>query len=327
MGMTVIIGVESTAHTLGVSVVKDDEVLSNETKSYETGKGGMVPSKVSNHHVRYSKQVLRNAIRKSGISIEDVDGVAFSQSPGIGNCLRIGSVIARTLQMRLDVPLIPVNHCIAHIEIGKSETNAEDPVFLYASGANTQIINYENSKYRIYGETEDMGVGNFLDSVGRKIGLGFPAGPKIEELAKETDEYYRLPYSVKGMDIILGGIFSHVKQSMLNKYDKEVIANSIQETVFAMLVEVTERAVAHSGKDEVLIGGGVGCNDRLKEMLRMMCDERDVSFHSPSNEFLVDNGAMIARTGVLLYESGKSFSHNEMRIDPDRRPDDVEIPY
>lgn len=321
------LGIESTAHTVGVSVIKDDEILSNEKKAYVTNSGGMIPSQVSSHHVRYANQVLKNALRKSGVDIDDIEFIGYSQSPGIGNCLRIGRILAFSLNSSLNVRLIPVNHCIAHLEIGKFDTKARNPIFLYVSGGNTQVINFENNRYRVFGETEDMGVGNLLDSVARKLDLGFPGGPTIEKLAKKTDEFVLLPYNVKGMNVVFGGIYSNIKQTMLGKHSKEVICNSLQETVFAMLVEICERAMAHSKKKELLLGGGVACNKRLQQMLQIMCDERESTLFVPQNEYLVDNAAMIAQTAKLLYMSNKTFSDEELKIDPKKRTDDVEIPY
>lgn len=321
------IGIESTAHTIGVSVIEDDEIRSNVKKAYTRSTGGMIPSQVSSHHVRYAHQVLKNALRKSGVDMEDIEFVGYSQSPGIGNCLRVGRVLAFSLSAQLDVKVIPVNHCIAHLEIGKFDTRAKNPIFLYASGGNTQVINFENKRYRVFGETEDMGVGNLLDSVARKLGLGFPGGPEIEKLANKTEEFVLLPYNVKGMNVVFGGLYSHIKQKMLGKYSNEVICNSLQETVFAMLVEICERALAHSKKSELLLGGGVACNKRLQEMLRVMCEERDATLFVPRNEYLVDNAAMIAQTAKLLHESNVVFSDDELRIDPKKRTDEVIIPY
>ena len=133
-------------------------------------------------------------------------------------------------------------------------TKAKDPVLLYVSGANTQIIAYDGGKYRIFGETLDGGIGNFLDTFARDLGLGFPGGPIVEKLAKKGKNYIELPYVVKGMDISVGGIQTNVKQKLqTGKYSKEDLAYSVQETVFAMLVETAERAIAHTGKKELLL--------------------------------------------------------------------------
>ena len=324
----VCLGIESTAHTFGVSVVQGAKVLSNEKKCFTTTEGGMVPSEVADHHVSFFDEIFVSALSKSKKSIKDIDLIAFSSAPGIGHSLRIGAFFARTLALKLKKPLIPINHCIAHLEIGRILSGAKDPVLLYASGANTQIIAYEASKYRVFGETLDVGVGNFLDSLGRFLNLGFPAGPKIEQLAKKGKNYIELPYSVKGMDVSFGGLLTNLKHKIKeNKYAVEDLCFSVQETVFAMLTEVVERALAHTDKSQVLLGGGVACNSRLQEMISIMCEERGAKSFVVENEFLVDNAAMIALTGVLIYSVDKKDYFNDSKINPYQRTDDVVINY
>lgn len=324
----IVIGIESTAHTFGVSVTRGKKVLSNEKDAYSTKTGGMIPSKVADHHVEVFDEIFKKALKKAGITANDIDLVAFSSSPGIGHSLRIGSTFARSLSLSLNKPIIPVNHCIAHLEIGRLQTAAKDPILLYASGANTQIIAYEAGKYRIFGETLDIGIGNFLDSFGRALGLGFPAGPEIEKLAKKGKDLVRLPYSVKGMDVSFGGLLTNLKHKIKeNKISKEDLCYSVQETVFAMLVEVTERALAHTDKKEVVLGGGVACNKRLQEMCTIMCKERGAKSYCPENEFLVDNAAMIAWTGNLIFCSDKKIKFKDVIINPYERTDEVIIKY
>jgi N6-L-threonylcarbamoyladenine synthase len=236
----------------------------------------------------------------------------------------------KELSKKLKLPIIPVNHCVAHLEIGRI-TGAKNPVMLYASGANTQIISYASGKYRVFGETLDIGVGNFIDNFARYLGMGFPGGPKIEKLAKKSKNYIELPYKVKGMDITLSGILTNLKQKVESKkFKKEDLAYSMQETVFAMLVEVSERALAHINKKELLLGGGVGCNSRLQEMCKIMCKERNTKFFVPDRSLLLDNGAMIAFLGEIMFKSGIKFSHKELdKIDikPRQRTDDVEVSW
>src|SRR3989338_8680392 len=212
---------------------------------------------------------------------------------------------AKELAKKVNAPLVGVNHCISHLEIGKLLTKAKDPVLLYCSGANTQVIAYEGGKYRIFGETLDNGIGNFIDAFARHIGLGFPGGPKIEVLASKGKNYIELPYVVKGMDVSFGGLLTNLKQKFdSKKYKVEDLAFSMQETVFAMLVEVSERAMAHTVKNELLLGGGVACNKRLQEMCRIMCEERNAVFYPVPMEFAGDNGANIAYTGLVQYKNG-----------------------
>lgn len=323
-----ILGIESTAHTFGVAVVRGKEVLSNVRDAFTTQEGGMIPVKVAEHHVNVCDVVLQNALDAANITVQDIDVIAYSMSPGIGHTLRIGAAFARSLAILLGVPLVGVNHCIAHLEIGRLRTDAIDPVLLYASGANTQIIAYEGDRYRIFGETLDIGVGNFLDTFGRVLGLGFPAGPKIEALAKEGAHLplIDLPYSVKGMDVSFGGMLTKLKRLIKEgTYSKEQLCYSVQETVFAMLVEVAERALAHCDKKEVVLGGGVACNKRLQEMCSLMASERGATSFVPENQFLIDNAAMIAWTGKLLFDQGRTLSVEEACINPYERTDDVDM--
>ena len=328
MAALVSLGIESTAHTFGVGIVdwKNKKVLANEKKSFTTIKGGIIPAKASEHHVRYCKDVLDSALAKAEISMKDVDIIAFSQSPGLGHTLRIGAMAAKSLSLIHNKPMVGVNHCIAHLEIGRMLFNAVDPILMYASGANTQIIAYEGKKYRIFGETLDIGIGNFLDSFARELGMGFPGGPKIYELALKSKNYVELPYSVKGMDVSFGGILTNLKHKVRSdKFRKEDLCYSVQETVFAMLIEVTERAIAQCKKKELVIGGGVGCNLRLQEMAKIMCRENNYKCSIPKNEFLVDNGAMIAWQGALEYKAGKVTSIRNSMVKPYERTDDVEV--
>ncbi len=323
------LGIESTAHTFGIGIMDDKgNVFANVKDSYTTKKGGIIPSKAADHHAKVCGDVIREALNNAGLSTEDIDLISYSMSPGIGHTLRIGAFAARSLALRYKKPLVGINHCIAHLTIGEALTGAKDPVLLYASGANTQIIAYEGGKYRIFGETLDIGVGNFLDSVAREMGLGFPGGPKLYELSFKGKKFIELPYSVKGMDVSFGGLLTNLKQKINSgKYTDEDLAYSTQETVFAMLLEVSERAMAHCGKKELLLGGGVACNVRLQEMAKKMCEERKAKCFILENQFNVDNGAMIAWQGILQYRSGRQTKIQEAVIDPYQRTDEVDVSW
>ncbi len=321
------LGIESTAHTFGASIVDNKgRIYSNEKDAFVTEEGGMRPFDVAEHHVKVCGDVVNSALKKAKCPIKDVDLIAFSQGPGLGHCLRIGAFAARSLALNFRKPIVGVNHCIAHQSIGELRTKAKNPVLLYASGANTQVIAYEGGKYRIFGETLDIGVGNFLDTFARHIGLGFPGGPKVEKLALKGKNLVKLPYVVKGMDVSFGGMLTNLKTKFgSEKYSKEDLCFSLQETAFAMLVEVSERAMAHCDKNELVLGGGVGCNKRLQEMCRIMCKEYGGKFYCPENEFLVDNAGMIAWQGILEYKSGKKQKISDTKILPYWRTDDVEV--
>jgi glycoprotease/Kae1 family metallohydrolase len=324
--MKYVLGIESTAHTFGVAVVDwDGEILSNEKDSYTTESGGMIPIEVRKHHIEVCDEVYGKAI--SEIDEKDIVAVAFSNAPGLAPCLLEGMAFTKKVASRLDVPIVPVNHCIAHLEIGSS-VGAKDPVMLYASGANTQVIAYEAGKYRVFGETLDLGVGNFIDTIARYMGLGFPGGPKIMKLAEacdNKDELIELPYSIKGMDVAFAGLQTKIKNLIDKGFDKEAIAYSMQEVVFAMLVEAAERALAHTGKSELLLGGGVACNSRLQEMCRIMCEERGCKLFVPEMGLLVDNAGMIGYLGLKMFKAGLGVGVEDFDIAPRERTDDVEV--
>ena len=326
--MATILGIESTAHTFGIGIVKNGKILTNVKKAYTTEHGGIIPMEASKHHAESSEQIYSEAIEESGVNEKEIDAIAFSQGPGLAPCLLAGIKFAKELAKKLKLPLVGVNHCVAHLEIGKI-TGAKDPVMLYASGANTQIIAYSSGKYRVFGETLDIGIGNFIDNFARYINLGFPGGPKVEKLAQKGKEYVEIPDSVKGMDIALSGILTNLKQKVESKkYSNEDLSYSMQETVFAMLVEVAERALAHTGKKELLLGGGVGCNSRLQEMCKIMCEERGARFFCPDRTLLVDNGGMIAFLGEIMFEKGIKVDSRELDkldIKPRQRTDDVYV--
>jgi N6-L-threonylcarbamoyladenine synthase len=251
--------------------------------------------------------------------------VAYSRGPGLGPCLHAGKEFAVEIAKELNVPLIGVNHCVAHLSVGSLVTKAKDPVLLYTSGANTQVIAYEGGRFRIFGETLDQGIGNFLDAFARYVGLGFPGGPKLEKIGK-NGKYVELPYSVKGMDVSFSGMLTNLKNKFdSGNYDLKDLAYSVQETAFAMMMEVAERAMAHCGKKELLLGGGVCCNSRLKEMAKIMCKERGAKCFIPENSLLVDNGAMIAYQGILEHVTGREYKKVETR--PYERTDDVEVDW
>lgn len=327
------LGIECTAHTLGIGIVEEGKILANVRDMYTTEEGGIIPSESAKHHEKVFENVLKEALNKSQVKLQDLDFISLSIAPGLAPCLLVGLRKAKELSLKLNKPVVGVNHCVAHLEIGKI-TGAKDPVMLYTSGANTQIIAYASGKYRVFGETLDIGVGNFIDNFARYSGIGFPGGPVVEKLAKQGKNYIELPYKVKGMDITLSGILTNLKQKVESgKYSKEDLSFSLQETVFAMLVETAERALAHTGKKELLLGGGVACNSRLQEMCKIMCKEREekVEFFCPERSLLTDNGAMIAFLGEIMFKAKSNVftkeNLNDLDINASERTDDIEVDW
>ncbi len=322
------LGIESTAHTFGVGVVSDKgRILVNEKASFASDGTGIIPSEVAAFLRRRADEVFASALEKSGLNKSRIDLVSFSQGPGIGNCLQVGLEKTRELAKRLNTPAVGVNHCCAHLEIGRLLTKARDPVLLYVSGANTQVIAFEGGRYRIFGETLDIGAGNLLDKFARHLGLGFPGGPKLQELYYKAKNFVSLPYTVKGMDLTFSGLLTRAKQlADSGKHSKEDLAYSLQEVAFSMLVEVAERALAHCAKNELLLGGGVACSKILQEKARVMCEERGAKLFVPPNEFLVDNGAMIAWQGILQKKQA-TRDYDSLKILPYQRTDAVKVTW
>ena len=319
------LGIEGTAHTLGIGIVTEEKVLANVFDTLTTEKGGIHPKEAAEHHAKFLKPLLKKALKEAKINMEDVDVVAFSQGPGLGPALRVVATAARALAIRYNKPIVGVNHCIAHVEITKM-FGVKDPVGLYVSGGNTQVLALEGGRYRVFGETLDIGIGNAIDTFARELGLGFPGGPKIEKLAQKGERYIELPYAVKGMDLSFSGILTEaVRKYKTGKYRVEDLAYSFQETAFAALVEVTERAVAHTGKEEVVLIGGVAANNRLREMIKIMCEDRGVEFSVPPYDLCRDNGAMIAYTGLRMFKAGIKFNLEETIVKQKFRTDEVKV--
>jgi len=320
------LGIEGTAHSFGAGVVSSDgQVLSNIWDMFSPEEGGIHPREASRHHSDIGPTIIRNAMGKASISSEDIDLIAFSRGPGLGPCLRTTATIARTLSLRLDVPLIGVNHCVAHIEIGCLESGFSDPVTVYVSGGNTQIIAYAGKRYRTFGETLDIAIGNMLDTFGRDAGMRFPAGPQIEREASSAVNYHQLPYSVKGMDISYSGMLTAAKRLVSEGVPLADACFSVQETAFGMVAEIAERAIAHTKKNELLLTGGVARNNRLTDILSGVAQRHNAAFHRVTPSLAGDQGAMIAWTGILQHEAGDRLSVADSTILPKWRTDEQDI--
>jgi N6-L-threonylcarbamoyladenine synthase len=323
-----ILGIESTAHTFGVGIVTSKgEILANERDTLKVESGGFLPREAAEHHYTLANELLDSALNKANLSLKDISLIGFSQGPGIGQCLQSGATFAKYLARRLNKPLIGVNHCLAHIEIGKLTTKLKDPLTIFVSGANTQIIAYKNKYYRVYGETQDMGLGNALDQFGRELGMPFPAGPMLDKLYFEGKQYIELPYTVKGMDLSFAGILTSAKMK-INKYKKEDLIYSFLHTCYAMLLEVVERALYYAKKKEIMLVGGVAASKSLRGMLEALGEQRKVKLGFVPLEFAGDNGAMIAWQAYLQYFRGKERpKFEEMKCDPNQRLDHIKITY
>ena len=327
------LGIESTADDFSVGIVSfEGKILANVIDAYIPEEGGIHPREASRHHAEVADKVLEETFAKSGIKPNDLSIAAFSQGPGLGPCLRTGATVARALASYLGIPLVGVNHCIAHIEIGKLKTDAKDPVTLYVSGGNTIIAAFDSGRYRVFGETLDIALGNCLDVFAREAGLkqkkDMPFGAVIEKLASKSETLVPLPYTVKGMDTSLSGLLT-AAVALLRKDTcaLEDLCYSLQETAFSMVTEVTERALAHTEKKEVLLTGGVAANKRLQSMVKVITEEHSARFCVVPSEFAVDNGAMVAWTGVLAFTHGMVTPVEKSFVKLRWRLEEVEVPW
>jgi N6-L-threonylcarbamoyladenine synthase len=327
------LGIESSADDFSVGLCSfDGRILANVIDAFVPMEGGIHPREAARHHADVAGDVLERAFKVSGVKPKGLSIVAFSQGPGLGPCLRTGATVARALASFLHVPLVGVNHCVAHIEIGRLETDTKNPVTLYVSGGNTIVAAYDSGRYRVFGETLDIALGNCLDVFAREAGLrqkpGLPFGAVVEKLAREGKELVSLPYVVKGMDMSLSGLLTAAVGLLRSgRCRLEDLCYSLQETAFSMVTEVTERALAHVEKKEVLLTGGVAANKRLQAMIGSMARAHDARFQTVSGEFAIDNGAMIAWTGVLAWTHGVTTPFESSSVKPRWRLEEVEIPW
>ena len=327
------LGIESTADDFGVGIAKfNGEILSNCVDGYIPVEGGIHPREAARHHAEVADKVLCQALTEAEIKPKDLTCIAFSMGPGLGPCLRTGATVARALASYLQIPLVGVNHSIAHIEIGKLKTSTVDPVTLYASGGNTLVTAFESKRYRVFGETLDIALGNCLDVFARQVGLknqkGLPLGAAVEQLALKGENLISLPYVVKGMDLSLSGLLTAATtQLQKGNYKLEDVCYSLQEHAFSMVAEVTERALAHTEKKEVLLTGGVAANKRLQAMLEIIAKEHDAKFNVVPQRFATDNGAMIAWLGILAYTHGIVTPIEESYVKLRWRVDRVDAPW
>ncbi len=314
------LGIESTAHTFGVGLVSaSGDILFNSSDTYCAPKGsGIIPNEAREHHQKVSQDLIESAM-KAG----KPDLISYSKGPGMGPMLHVGLNCAKALAKNLDIPLVGVNHCIAHVEIGALSTGAKNPITLYVSGGNTQVLALTEGRYHVFGETLDIAIGNALDVLARSLGLS--GAPDIEGAALNGKKLLELPYTVKGMDLSFSGIVTHCTR-LADKEKVEDICYSFQEYCFAMLTEVTERAVAHVGRDEVLLTGGVARNKRLAKMLEIMCAERGAKFFAVPKELAGDNGAMIAWLGLLMQEQALK-NPKDATVEQRFRTDEVDVTW
>ncbi len=324
------LGIESTAHTFSCAVLekkgKKGKILSDVKKIYRPSEGqGIHPREASRHHIDHSSNVLRESLNFANISVEQLDMISYAAGPGLGPCLRVGAVVARSLSSYYDIPIYPVNHAIGHIELGKLLTGAKNPLVLLVSGGHTMLLAFLSGRWRVFGETLDITLGQLLDQFGRSLGFASPCGVKVEEMAKKSTNYKDLPYSVKGNDVSFSGLLSAAKSITKNGINDACF--SLQETAFAMIGEATERALSFTKKRELMIVGGVAANQRLSSMLNDICARHKCKFFVVPQRYAGDCGSQIAWTGLLNATVEDSSIIQNTFVTQSWRLDTVDIAY
>jgi N6-L-threonylcarbamoyladenine synthase len=281
-------------------------VLSDERKVYKAPEGsGIHPREASRHHMEVSSTVFQKSLQAAGLTMEQIDIVGYSAGPGLGPCLRVGAVVARTVAGFYKKPLVPVNHALGHLELGSILTGASDPLVLLVSGGHTMTLAFSHGRWRVFGETLDITVGQLLDQFGRALGFASPCGNRIEQLAAQSaGKYMQLPYIVKGNDVSFSGLLTAAIK-LAGKAETSDACYSLQETAFAMLAETVERALSFTVKKEMMIVGGVAANKRLAEMLESACSRQGAKLFVCPLKFSGDNGAQIAWTALQEYRATK----------------------
>jgi N6-L-threonylcarbamoyladenine synthase len=324
------LGIESTAHTFSCAIIKKNgkkgEIRSDVRSIYRPADGeGIHPREASRHHIESSAKVLSDCLQEAKVRINDLDLIAYAAGPGLGPCLRVGAVVARSLSSYYKIPIYPVNHALGHIELGKLLTGARNPLVLLVSGGHTMLLAFMMNKWRVFGETLDITLGQLIDQFGRHAGFASPCGKQIEMLAEKSTNYHALPYSVKGNDVSFSGLLSAAKSIIPNGL--EDACYSLQETAFAMIAEATERALSFTTKKELLIVGGVSANKRLSEMLKSVCKRQKCEFFVSPLKYSGDCGSQIAWTGLLESKTKQGTEIDHTFVKQSWRLDTVQVNY
>ncbi len=323
-----VMGIESTAHTFGVGIVSDGKIIANEKEMYKIGTEGMIPSKVAEYHINNAPIVVERALKSAGVNLNEIEGIGYACGPGLGPCLQVGELTAKSIATRLGIKIAQVNHPVAHVEVARKHAKMKDPLVLYVSGGNSQILKTVRKPflhYSVFGETMDIGVGNMLDNFARALKLNPAWGSTVAKTA-ENGKYVPLPYTVKGTEFSFTGLLTSATKHIGSESARD-LCYSIQETAFAMLCEATERVMMLTNAKELCVCGGVGQSTRLKEMLAAMATSHNAKLGFAPNEFNADNGAMIAVVAEDMLRKGMSTKISECSINQRYRIDRAELAW
>ncbi len=314
-----ILGIESSCDETSASIVKNgtEEIATVISSQIDIHKnyGGVVPEIASRHHVKNITIVLEECLEKANMTIDDVDAIAITYGPGLIGSLLIGLEAAKTLSFIYNKPLIPVHHIAGHIYANSLVKELKFPLLaVVVSGGHTEIIEMKKHySFEKLGGTLDDAIGECYDKVARVIGLEYPGGPKLDKLAKEGKDTYKLPIPLQ--DDSYNFSFSGLKSAVINlahneeqrgeELRKADLAASFQKVAVESIVSKVKKAIEEKNIKNVIVAGGVAANNGLREAMQEMTEELGVELSIPPMKYCTDNGTMIAAAGYYAYLDGR----------------------
>ena len=314
-----ILGIESSCDETSASIVKNgtieiSTVVSSQIDIHKTY-GGVVPEIASRHHVKNITIVLEECLEKAHLTMNDIDAIAITYGPGLIGSLLIGLEAAKTLAFIYQKPLIPVHHIAGHIYANSLVKELEFPLLaVVVSGGHTELVEMQDHyKFKKLGGTLDDAIGECYDKVARIIGLEYPGGPKLDNLAEKGTITYKLPIPLK--DDSYNFSFSGLKSAVINlvhneeqrghTINKEDLAASFQNTAIQAITSKVKKAIVDRNIKHVILAGGVAANKGLRKAMEDLTSSLNVDFSVPPFKYCTDNATMIASAGFYAYKDGR----------------------
>lgn len=314
-----ILAIESSCDETSMSIIEDGTkdlgtvILSQ--IDIHTLYGGVVPEIASRAHVESITLVLEETLKKSNLTMDDIDAIAVTQGPGLIGSLLVGVIAAKTLSYIYNKPLIPVHHIAGHIYANNLIKRMEFPLIaLVVSGGHTELIYMkEDYSFEKIGGTLDDAVGECYDKVARVLNLPYPGGPRIDKLAKIGNDTYNLPIPLN--DDTFNFSFSGIKSAVINLAHNESqkgnsireadLACSFQNRVVDVITRKTMEAIEKYKVKNLILAGGVAANSGIRNSLEEACKNKDINFTMPTLTYCTDNAAMIGAAAYYAYQKGK----------------------
>ena len=330
----IILAIESSCDETAVAIIKDDELLANVVSTQievHTKYGGVMPEIASRLHAENITIVLKEALDKANIKLEDISAVAVTRGPGLIGALHVGIQAAKTIALLYNKPLIPVHHLAGHIYANEYVKPLKFPLLaIVVSGGNTElVIMRKHLDFEIIGETKDDAIGECYDKVARVMGLPYPGGIPIDKYAKEGHHTYKLPTPLhdKSYDFSYSGLktsiinMAHNMEQKGEKINIQDLCCSFQEVAIGMILEKSLRAVKEYDVKQVVLAGGVSANSYLRKEIVSRLDGSGIDVIIPPMWCCTDNAAMIAKVASRLYDE-QVFADLSISVDPSWKIDE-----